>query len=75
MTAALSPLATPADRSISPTSSTNTRPIARIVIGSAWVDRLARFALLRNVSGFSAVNRMTGRSARGWRGARPAHRT
>ena len=54
MTAAHAPLATPADRSISPSSSTNTRPMARIVTGSACTSRLAMLPLLRNVSGRSA---------------------
>ena len=42
MVAAPTPEVTPADRSISPSSSTNTRPMASSIDGAACVTRLAR---------------------------------
>jgi hypothetical protein len=56
ITAAQTPLTTPADRSISPRSRMNTSPIARMMIGAAWSARLAMFRGVRNVSGRSAKN-------------------
>ena len=40
-TVAQAPPATPADRSISPRSSTNTMPMARTMMDEAWMARLA----------------------------------
>ena len=48
--AAHTPLAVPADRSISPSSSTQTKAIPSRMIGAAWVIRFARFVLVRNLS-------------------------
>ena len=42
--------ATPADRSISPSRSTGTRPSASTQIGPAWVTRLAMLSLVVKVS-------------------------
>jgi hypothetical protein len=47
-TAAQTPLANPADRSISPSSRTNTRPMAITTMGAPWVSRLAKLPSLRN---------------------------
>ena len=41
-TTAQTPAVAPADRSISPSSSTKTRPMPMSVIGAAWVSRLAK---------------------------------
>ena len=57
MTAAHTPLTTPADRSISPSNRTKTRPIARMMIGTAWTSRFAMFRGVRKVSGRRTVNR------------------
>ena len=72
MTAAQTPLTTPAERSISPSSRMKTRPIARMMIGAAWSARFAMLRGVRNVSGRSAKNsspratmpRMAGRAPR-----------
>ena len=50
ITQADTPPATPADRSMSPSSSTNTSPIASTQIDPAWVTRLARLSADRNRS-------------------------
>ena len=48
--AAPMPAAKPADRSISPSSSTKTSPIASTVIAAPWLIRLAKLPFDRNVS-------------------------
>ena len=53
------PAVKPADRSISPSSSTKTRPIASTVIAAPWLIRLAKFCSVRNVSPSSAPKMMT----------------
>ena len=53
------PPITPADRSISPSSSTKPTPMASTVIDAAWVSRLAKLLALVNVSHFSAAKTMT----------------
>ena len=50
MTAPHTPLAKPADRSISPSSRTKIRPIAIKVTCAPWVNRLAKLTALKNVS-------------------------
>ena len=60
--AAVRPDAVPAARSISPVSSTNTRPIAMMVCPAPCWSRLARLSRLGNVSLASAVNRMNSAS-------------
>ena len=54
--------ATPADRSISPSSSTITRPMASTLIGAACVIRLAMLSLVVKVS--LAMLKMTTRTTR-----------
>src|SRR3954454_12675405 len=54
ITQAAAPPATPADRSISPSSSTGTSAMASTQIGAAWVIRLAKLPTDGNVSGRSA---------------------
>ena len=44
MTAPQTPAVKPADRSISPSSRTKIRPIARIMTGAPWVNRLAKLS-------------------------------
>src|SRR4051794_38109183 len=51
ITQAAAPPATPADRSISPSSSTGTSAMASTQIGAAWVIRLAKLPTHGNVSG------------------------
>ena len=50
MTAPHTPLAKPADRSISPSSRTKTRPIAMKMTAAPWENRLAKLSALKNVS-------------------------
>ena len=47
-TAAQTPLVNPADRSISPSSRTNTSPMAITVMGAPWVSRLAKLPAEKN---------------------------
>lgn len=47
-TDAHTPLAYPAERSISPSSSTKTRPIAMMVTAAPWVNRFAKLPALKN---------------------------
>ncbi len=47
-TAAHTPLAYPADRSISPSSRTNTSPIAMAITAAPWASRLAKLTADRN---------------------------
>src|SRR3954452_2421969 len=54
ITQAAAPPATPADRSISPSSSTGTSAMASTQIGAAWVIRLAKLPTDGKVSGRSA---------------------
>ena len=56
ITAAAVPPVNPADRSISPSSNTNTRPIASTVIAADWLIRLAKLKAFVNVPGRSAEN-------------------
>src|SRR4051794_28952806 len=58
ITAAQTPLTTPADRSISPSSRTKPRPIPSRLIGTACTSRLVMFSGVGKVSGRSAVNRI-----------------
>ena len=51
------PLVTPADRSISPSSSTNTSAMASMTSVAAWVRRLAKFRSVRK-NGLRKLNRM-----------------
>ncbi len=48
-TAAHTPLANPAERSISPSSRTKTNPIAISVTAAPWVNRLAKFPAVRKL--------------------------
>ena len=50
MTQAETPPATPADRSMSPSSSTGTSAIARMMIEPDWVSRFAMLRFERNRS-------------------------
>ena len=61
--AAVRPDAVPAARSISPVSSTNTRPIAMMVCPAPCWSRLARLSRLGKVSLANAVNRMNSASS------------
>ena len=58
-TAAAVPAVKPADRSISPSSSTNTRPIAMTMTPADWLKRFAKLNWLVNVSPRSEVKTMT----------------
>jgi hypothetical protein len=49
-TAAVTPDAVPADRSISPSSRTKTRPIAMIVTPAPWASRFAMLPRVRKLS-------------------------
>jgi hypothetical protein len=50
------PAVKPADRSISPSSRTKTRPIASTMIAAPWLRRLAKFCSVRNESGCRTPN-------------------
>ncbi len=56
-TAAAVPAVKPADRSISPSSRTNTSPIARTMIAADWFSRLAKLKIEKKVSGFISVKK------------------
>ena len=56
-TAAAVPAVKPADRSISPSSRTNTSPIARTMIAADWFSRLAKLKIEKKVSGFIRVKK------------------
>ena len=53
------PAVKPADRSISPSSRTKTRPIASTMIAAPWLSRLAKFCSVRNESGSMTPNTIT----------------
>ena len=59
MTAAAVPAVTPADRSISPSSSTKTRPIAMTMTGAPCWIRLAKLNASVKVDGRRAENTTT----------------
>ena len=73
-TAAHTPLAKPADRSISPSSSTNTRPMAITVTAAPWVNRLAKLPAVRNDGPQRWRRPCRARPGRARRAARPCRR-
>ncbi len=50
------PAVKPADRSISPSSRTNTRPIDKTMTAAPWLIRLAKLSAVGNVSGRRTEN-------------------
>ena len=69
-TAAHTPLVNPADRSISPSSRTNTRPMAMMITWAPWVNRLAKLIAEKN-TGRSTVNTMHSTTSPATAGSEP----